>query len=135
MKKFNGLLLVLTICASLTFMLAGCGESTPITGIVISNEQYTDQAAIDKATQPTELAKDKEVYASVNFIESPKGMRYTAKWLLNHEKIKIDEKEMATDKTGVIVFPLETDKLKEGTLKIQIIYKDNVLMEKEIVVK
>ena len=135
MKKINGLLLMLTICTSLAFMLAGCSKSNPITDIVISNEQYTNQSAIDKASQPTELAKDKDVYASVYFIESPKGMKYTAKWFFNATEIKTDEKEMVTDKKGAIIFPLETDKLKEGTLKLQIIYKDDVLIEKEIIVK
>lgn len=134
MKKVNGLLLILII-ASLAFVLTGCGESSPIQGIVISNEQYTDETAIDKATQPTELAKDKEIYASVSFIESPKGMKYTAKWLLNDKEIKTQEKEMATDKKGIIIFPLESDKLDKGTLKIKIMYKDSVLKEKEIIVK
>lgn len=135
MKKISGVLLMLTIYTSLVFILAGCGESSPIAGSVISNEQYTDQSAIDKASKPTELTKDKDIYASVSFIESPKGMKYTAKWLINAKEIKTDEKKMATDKKGILVFPLEKDKLKGGSLKLQIIYKDNVLMEKEILVK
>ena len=135
MKKISGILLILTICTSLVFMLAGCGESSPIAGGVISNEQYTDQSAIDKAPKPTALTKDKDIYASVSFIESPKGMKYTAKWLINAKEIKTDEKKMTTDKRGILVFPLERDKLKGGSLKLQITYKDNVLMEKEILVK
>ena len=135
MKKFNNFLLMLIICASFAFMFAGCNDTSPVTNIVISNEQYTNQTAIDKAQQPTELAKDKDIYASVNFIESPKGMKYTAKWLFDDKEIKTEEKEMTTDKMGVLVFPLETDKLKEGTLKLQIIYKDNILAKKEIKVK
>jgi len=135
MKKFNSFLLMLTFCASLAFMLVGCNDTSPITGIVISNEQYATQAAVDKATQPTELAKDKDLYASVSFIESPKGMKYTAKWLFNDKEIKTEEKEMTTDKMGVIVFTLETGKLEEGTLKLQIIYKGNILAKKEIKVK
>lgn len=134
MKKFVGLFLMATVCVSLALILTGC-DSSPITDIVISNEQYTDQKAIDKATQPKILTKDKEVYASVNFIESPKGMKYTAKWLLNNEEIFTEEKEMVKDKTGVIVYTLETDKLEDGTLKIQIIYKNKVLEEKEVTIK
>ncbi|PKM48641.1 MAG: hypothetical protein CVV01_02470 [Firmicutes bacterium HGW-Firmicutes-6] len=116
-------------------MLTACGESTPIEGLIISNEAYDSAAEIGNAEQPVDLSVGDTVYGSVSFIESPKGMKYQAKWLLDGKEIKIDEKAMETDKRGELVFPLEAQKLAAGTLKLQILYKDEVLAEKEVLVK
>jgi hypothetical protein len=42
---------------------------------------------------------------------------------------------MLTNKSGVIVYELEADKIKQGTLKVEIKYKDNILLQKEINIK
>lgn len=134
-KKTIQALLGLAICLATLFMLTGCGESTPIQGMVISNEPYVSAAEIESAEQLTELSVGEPVYGSVSFIESPKGMKYQAIWLLNDNEIKTDEKAMETDKRGELVFPLEAEKITAGTLKLQILYKDEVLAEKEILIK
>ncbi|MBU4438978.1 MAG: hypothetical protein L6276_09160 [Acetobacterium sp.] len=126
--------LSLSICIIMLFMLSGCGESTPIEGIVISNEPYVSAAEIENAEQLTELSVGVPIYGSISFIESPLGMKYQAKWLLNDQEIKTDEKAMATDKRGELVFPLEADKIAAGTLKLQILYKDEVLVEREVLI-
>ncbi|MDO9492386.1 hypothetical protein [Acetobacterium sp.] len=133
--KASQLVMVLITGIAILFLLTGCGESTPIEGLVISNEPYESSAEIGNAEQPTELSVSDTVYGSVSFIESPKGMKYQAKWLLDGKEIKIDEKTMETDKRGELVFPLEAQKLAAGTLKLQILYKDEVLAEKEVLVK
>ncbi|MDK2935532.1 MAG: hypothetical protein PWP62_540 [Eubacteriaceae bacterium] len=134
-KKRRSLLMVLTICMIMLLVLTGCGESTPIEGMVISNEPYVSATEIEKTEQPEELSVGAAVYGSVSFIESPKGMKYQAKWLLNDQEIKTDEKAMETDKRGELIFPLEADKTTMGTLKLQILYKDEVLAEKEVLIK
>lgn len=134
-KKTIQALLGLAICLGTLFMLTGCGESTPIEGMVISNEPYVSAAEIESAEQLTELSVGEPVYGSVSFIESPKGMKYQAIWLLNDNEIKTDEKAMETDKRGELVFPLEAERVAAGTLKLQILYKDEVLAEKEILIK
>lgn len=135
LKKRISLLMGLSICITIAFLLTGCGESTPIEGMVISNEPYVSAAEIEKAEQPAELNVGEPIYGSISFIESPKGMKYQAKWLLNDNEIKTDEKAMETDKRGELVFPLEAEKITAGTLKLQILYKDEVLAEKEIQIK
>jgi hypothetical protein len=117
------------------FTLSGCGESTPIEGMVISNEPYVSATEIENAEQLTELRVGVPIYGSVSFIESPLGMKYQARWLLNDQEIKTDEKAMETDKKGELVFPLETDKVAAGMLKFQILYKGEVLAEKEVLIK
>jgi hypothetical protein len=134
-KKIIRAWLGLALCITTLFMLTACGESTPIEGLIISNEAYDSAAEIGNAEQPVDLSVGDTVYGSVSFIESPKGMKYQAKWLLDGKEIKIDEKAMETDKRGELVFPLEAQKLAAGTLKLQILYKDEVLAEKEVLVK
>nr|WP_320024440.1 hypothetical protein [uncultured Acetobacterium sp.] len=134
-KKTIQTLLGLSICIVTLFMLTGCGESSPIEGMVISNEPYVSAAEIEKAEQLTELSAGEAIYGSISFIESPKGMKYQAKWLLNDQEIKIDEKAMETDKRGELVFSLEAERVAAGTLKLQILYKDVVLAEKEILIR
>ncbi len=126
--------MALILCISCIFALVGC-ESSTVSKIVISNEQFTDKASLEKAKQPTELPKDTDVYASIYFVESPKGMKYTAIWSDDGKVIKSEEKEMGKNQHGVIVYTLEADKVKEGTLKLEIKYKDNVATECEITIK
>lgn len=80
--------------------------------------------------QPTKFSAGTDLYASVYFIESPKGMKYTAKWLLNNQEIKSEEKEMVSNRKGIMVYPLEADKVVAGKWKLQIIYKDEILSER-----
>lgn len=116
-------------------MLTGCGENNTVQKFYVSEESYETEEAMENATQPDQLAVGQAVYGSVNFIESPKGMEYTVKWYLDGNEIKTETKEMISDKRGVIVFNLEADQVAEGTLKFEVIYKDDVLCSKELVVK
>lgn len=134
-KKTIQALLGVSICIATLFMLTGCGESSPIEGMVISNEPYVSAAEIENAEQLAELGAGEAIYGSVSFIESPKGMKYQAKWLLDDQEIRTDEKAMETDKRGELVFPLEAERVAEGTVKLQILYKDEVLAEKEILIR
>ena len=134
MKKLIFIAMALILCISCIFALVAC-ENNTVSNIVIANEQYTDKASLEKAEQPTELPKDTNVYASIYFVESPKGMKYTAIWSYDGEVIKSEEKEMTKNQYGVIVYALEADKVKAGTLKLEIKFKDYVATESEITVK
>lgn len=134
MKKLISMSIALIFCISSMLTLVGC-DSSPISNIIIANEQYSDEASLQEAKQPEALSKDSDVYASIYFIESPKGIKYTAVWSYNGEVIKTDEKGMTVNQHGIIVYPLEADKLKEGTLKLEIEYNDKILMQLESTVK
>lgn len=130
--KNIALLLVLTMVFSLT--LAGCGEPDTVSHYIISEKQYTEKADLDRAAQPEQLTAGKNIYASVFFIESPKGMEYTAKWFINGNEVRTDNKKMPDDKRGVIVFFLEGNKVTAGTLKFEVSYNSDVLCSKELTV-
>ncbi len=134
MKILKNAALLILILSVFAVFLAGCGKSNTVSGYVVSNESYTDKESLEAVKQPDQLAAGKDVYASVYFIESPKGMEYTAKWYLDGNEIKNETKSMATDKHGVIVFSLEGEKAPAGTLKLEISYKDEVLSTREITV-
>jgi uncharacterized protein YxeA len=134
MKKLMSILMLTMFCISSAFALTGC-ESDPVSNIIISNEKYSDETAVEEAKQPNELSKNSDIYASINFIESPKGMKYTVVWSYDGETVKTDEKEMTANQHGVIVYTLEADKVREGTLKLEIKYKDRLVTQIEAVVK
>lgn len=125
---------MITLCCILALMLVSC-DSSPISGLILSESPLEAESDYAKATQPAELSIEKPVYASVYFIESPKGMTYTVKWFINDEEVKSEEKAMVTSQKGVIIYSLESEKLAPGTLKLQILYKDQILSEKSVTLK
>jgi len=114
--------------------LTGCEDDT-VMNLVIDDKPYQDQAVLDQAESQSEFSVQTPLYASIYFIESPKGMKYTAKWFLNDQEIKSDEKEMLTDKAGIIVYSLEADKVMAGNFKFQILFRDKVITEQIFTVK
>lgn len=133
-NKIKPLLLVLLFFISSA--LTGCGGSTnTVQNCILSSEQYTEKDTLEDAAQPDNFEAGQAIYASVYFIESPLGTEYTAKWYLDGDEVKTDTKKMQTDKKGIIVFPLEADKVTAGTAKFEIVYNDDVLFSKELTVQ
>jgi len=134
--KLRNLFLPLITVVLMASIFAGCSAgSNTVETCVISNEQYTDKAGLESAKQQQSFEADKDIFASVYFIESPKGMEYTGKWYVDGTEVKTEQKEMTTDTHGVIAFSLEADKLKTGVLRFEIVYGDDVLLSKELTVQ
>ena len=135
MKK-NVLKIITLILGSLCLVvgLTACEDNT-VMKQVIADQPYKEQAALEQAVTPTEFAAQTPLYASIYFIESPKGMKYTAKWFLNDQEIKTEEQAMPTDQHGIIVYALEAEKVKPGTLKFQILYRDKAVTEQSLTIK
>jgi len=131
-KKNLVFLLVITMVFALA--LAGCGESNTVSGCIVSDVKYTSRSELESAKQPEQLTAGKDIYASVYFIESPKGMEYTAKWFVNGNETKTDAKKMPTDRSGLIVFSLEGEKVAAGKIKLEISYEGNILTTRELLV-
>ncbi|ACL75292.1 hypothetical protein [Ruminiclostridium cellulolyticum] len=134
MKTIKSITFLLVLTMFFTLALAACGESDTVSYYIISDKQYTEKADLENAAQPEQLTAGQDVYASVYFIESPKGMEYTAKWSINGNVVKTDKQKMHTDKSGMIVFSLEGDKVIAGTLKFEISYGGHTLASKELVI-
>ena len=58
----------------------------------------TERSDLEKAAQPEQLKAGKDVYLSVYFIESVKGMEYTVKWYMNEKEIKTDTQKFPVEK-------------------------------------
>lgn len=132
MKKYK--CLVLSLLLVLACVLAGCGESNTVSVCIISNQQYTDRKELENAKQPERLSAGLDIYASVYFIESPRGMEYTAKWFINGHEVKTDTQKMPTDRKGLIVFSLERDLINAGMLKFELSYEGIALTSRELVI-
>lgn len=134
MKAIKNIALLFVVITIFAFTLTGCGNSNTVSNYIISDKQYTEKADLESSAQPEQLTAGKDVYASVYFIESPKGMEYTAKWFIDGNEVKTDTQKMPTDKRGIIVFSLEGDKATAGTLKFEVSYDGDVLISKELTV-
>lgn len=116
-------------------LMAGCGQQNTVESFVVSNSPLEEKADIEDATQPEKVSENETVYASVYFIESPKGMEYTAKWYLDDTQIKTDVQKTTTDMAGVMVYSLEADQVAAGTLKFEVTYNDDILCSQELIVE
>ncbi len=115
-------------------LLTGCGNSTPIQKCVIATEKFDSQETIDQAEVSEELAAGEALYASIDIIESLKGMKYTVKWFLEDQEIKTEEKEITESPRCLLIYELEKEKVQKGKWKIQIFHRDTLLMEQEITI-
>jgi hypothetical protein len=134
MKKLLSVAVLVALSVSMLLLLAGCEDDT-VEKYILSNEACATADAIEKAAQPESLQAGKPAFASISFIESPIGMKYAVEWLLDGQQIHAEEKEMVTDKRGIIVFELPGDKAAAGQLTLRVLYKDKLLFSKELSVK
>ena len=130
MKKY--LILIVTIIM-IAAMFTGCGSNDDtIQACIISNTGYTSQSELESAVETATLTADQPIYASIHFVESPIGMEYSVKWYLNGTQIKSETKATVNDTQDIVVYELEAEQAVEGTLKVEIIYKDTTLLTKEL---
>ena len=135
MKTLKKIFLLGMAVLMITVSLAGCGQTNTVEGLVVSNELFMEKDDIEGATQPEQVSVGEDVYACVYFIESPKGMEYTGKWYIDDEEVKSDPQETTTDMSGAIVYRLEADSVNEGILKFEVVYNNEILSSKELIVK
>lgn len=130
MKKYLTLFVTVIMIAA---MLTGCGgNDDTIQTCIISNTSYTSQSEMESAVETDTLTTDEPIYASVYFVESPIGMEYSVKWYLDGTEIKCETKATVNDAQDIVVYELEAEQAIEGTLKVEIIYKDTTLLTKEL---
>lgn len=130
MKKVLTLFVMIIM---ITTVFAGCaGNDDTIQTCIISNTSYTSQSELESATQTDTLSADEPIYASVHFVESPKGMEYSVKWYLEGTEIKSETKATVNDAQDIVVYELEAEQAIAGTLKLEVIYKDTVLRTQEL---
>lgn len=109
--------------------LTGCnGNDNTVQTYIVSNTSYDSQDELESATQTDTLTVDEPIYTSIHFVESPKGMEYTVKWYLDGTEIKTETKATVNDTQDVVAYELDGEQAVEGTLKIEIIYKDTTLL-------
>lgn len=133
MKKI--LSLVLGAMLLMVILVACGGNDDTIQTCIIANESYSEKVDLEAATQPESLTTDSPAYASVHIVESPKGMEYTIKWYLNDTEIKTETKATENDRQDIVVYELEAENVVTGSLKVEVFYKDTVLITKELPIK
>lgn len=128
MKKFKFVVLIAAL-AAIVFCFAGCEDST-VSAVVLSNTQITEEASLN-ASADTIIQQGKDLYANILFIESPKGMSYTAKWIRDKKTLKTDEKAMVSDKKRIISFELDGNQVTAGKYTFEIDYKNTIIYSKD----
>lgn len=131
MKKKVALLLITILTMSI--LLVGCGGSDDtVQTCVISNNSYFTQDELEAANQDKILTANEPIYASIHFVESPKGMEYTVKWYIDGNEIKSETKATEKEIQDIVVFELEETKATAGSLKVEVVYKETILVTKEL---
>lgn len=130
MKKTKPFFILLIL---ITTLLVGCGNNDDtIQTCIISNISYPSQSELETATQIDTLTANESIYASIHFVESPKGMKYTVKWYLDGTEIKSETKSTVNDTQDVVVYELEAEQAVAGTLKVEVLFKNTVLQSQEL---
>lgn len=136
MRNIKTITLLPAIFIFVITTLTGCwGSTNTVETCVISTEQYRGKDALESALPPESFAAGQDIFASIRFIESPLGMEYTSKWYIDGEEVKSEEKEMTTDRSGIIVYSLTADEVTAGIMRFEILHGDDVLCSKELTVK
>lgn len=116
--------------------LTGCGDSdNSIQTYVISNESYTSQDELESATGVDTLSPNESIYASFHFVESPKGMEYTVIWYIDGTEIKTETKATENERQDIIVYELEAEQVEKGSLKVEVFYKETLLLTEELLIQ
>lgn len=131
MKKFK-FGIVFTMIAAILLCLAGCEDST-VSTVVLSNTQITEESSLNSSADTT-IQSGRDLYANVLFVESPKGMKYTAKWIKDKKTLKTDEQAMTSDKKGIISFELDGGQVTAGNYTFELDYKDKKIYSKSFTV-
>jgi hypothetical protein len=124
--KFGALIAFFAI---IVFCFAGCEDST-VSNVVLSNTQITEESTLNSSAD-TAIQSGKDLYANVLFVESPKGMKYTAKWIKDKKALKTDGQKMTSDKKGIISFELDGNQVTAGKYTFEIDYKDKKIYSKD----
>lgn len=137
------------------FILVNKGDG-PVMGVIISDraienmEEYSDgnyindsglYVAVEKEYNKfkekfkTEIPAGKDLYANVQLVESPKGSKFTAKWISAEKLVKVETKELTSDKKGTISFILDGDKTKSGKYTFELTTSGKEVFKYEITIK
>ncbi|HEX3075428.1 MAG TPA: hypothetical protein VHQ24_01015 [Lachnospiraceae bacterium] len=135
MSIFRKVSAIVIFILSLSMFLIGCSEKNTVQKLIISTTQYANEDSLDDVSQPDTVSADQSLYASISFMESPKGMEYTGKWYIDGKMIKTETKSIETDQHGVIVFTLDSNQVTTGTLRFEVTYKDTLLSYKELTIQ
>jgi len=136
MKNSKTFIVFAVLLAIFAITFTGCtGKTNTVETCVLSTEQYTEKSTLESASHPESFEAGQDIFASVRFIESPLSMAYTGIWYIDGKEVKVEEKEMMTDKSGIIVYSLTADKVTVGTVRFEILHGDDVLYSKELPVQ
>ena len=129
------MLSILIMIFSIGF-LVGCNDNNnTVQTCVISNQAYETKEDIEATSSEDSFSEDDDIFVSIHFIESPKGMKYGVKWFLDNKEIKYEVKETQNDMQDILVYELESDKVVKGQLKFEILYNDTILLTQEATIQ
>jgi hypothetical protein len=128
----NKLILAVTVVLFAAVLTIFGSNNDTIQTCIISNSSYSTQNEIESVKEVDTLISNEPIYTCIHVVESPKGMEYTVKWYLDGTEVKSETKATVNDMQDIIVYELENEQAVEGTLKVEVIYKDTTLLTKEL---
>jgi hypothetical protein len=156
-KKTSVLVLAIfiTIAILLGLLLLNKGDE-PVSGVILSDKSLSNLEIYHQAEKlhgqgiylvvtkafnkfredyKAVIPEGKALYATLYFIECPKGSQFTLKWLKDSTAIKEEIGVLTTNTTGVISFMLEEGYVEKGSYTIVLYDGDKAIFEKEFSVE
>lgn len=81
------------------------------------------------------IPEGKDIYANLNIIAAPEGMKFKAKWLYEGRTMKEETKALSTPQKGVIWYLLDGNQVNKGNYTFEVYYKDKRLYKKDFAVE
>jgi len=132
------------------FLLVNKGDG-PVTGMILADraienvETYSNDVqthgdgiylvvsnAFNKFEEDykAEILESKDLYATIHFVECPKGSEYTGKWIKDGNVVQEDNGILLTGPEGVISYLLEGDSAVKGSYTFELYEGDRKIFEK-----
>jgi hypothetical protein len=151
-KKTAITVLVIIIVAALFlgFLLVNKRDG-PVAGIILADKAMEDTNIYNAAAKThgdgiylvvsnafnkfqedykANIVKAKNLYATIHFVECPKGSEYTGKWLKEGKVIQNDMGTLPTGPEGVISYMLDKGNVVKGSYSFELYDGDRKIFEK-----
>lgn len=158
MKKKTAITVLVVILIGailLGFLLLNKGDG-PVMGMVLADTAIENAKAYDAAAQAqgdgvylvvssafnkyqedykTDIPQGNDLYATIHFVECPKGSKFTAKWMKEGTVIEEDIGTLLTGPEGVIAYKLDGDNVVSGSYTFELYGGDGKIFEMTFSVK
>lgn len=144
------LAIIIVAALFLGFLLVNKGDG-PVVGMIMANKAMENTDTYNNAAKThgdgvylvvsnafnkfqeeykANIPGSKNLYATIHFVECPKGSEYTGKWLKDGKVIQDGKEALPTEPEGVISYMLDGGSVVQGSYIFELYDGDRKIFEK-----